>query len=93
MQEIREKYKDDNQKLVLEVRDIQVDIDRELIEDTVDWTKVEKLEKSKAEVKAQLAVSKLKMREEIEEKTGIDMPDFEGKGKRRGQKGGFGKRG
>ena len=72
--------------LVITLKEKDLAIDKELLADKINWTKVETLTKEKAAIESQLDVLRLKNRVEIKEKFGINVGGFgNGKGKMGGK--------
>lgn len=65
--------------LMISLQEKDLAIDKELLADKVNWTKVESLTKEKAAIESQLEVLRLKHQVEIKEKFGINVSGF-GKG-------------
>jgi Spy/CpxP family protein refolding chaperone len=62
--------------LILNLQEKDLAIDKELLADKVNWTKVESLTKEKAAIESQLEVLRLKHQVEIKEKFGINIGGF-----------------
>ena len=76
---IRAKYISDIEKLRLSVQEKRIAVEKLLLEEKIDWSKVEKAVQEEYAVKTQLKMIHLKMRTEIKTKIGVDFPD-RGKG-------------
>lgn len=76
---LREAHQKVTAPLVISLQEKDLAIDKELLADKVNWTKVESLTKEKAAIESQLEVLRLKNQVEIKEKFGINVGGF-GKG-------------
>ncbi len=65
--------------LMISLQEKDLAIDKELLADKINWTKVESLTKEKAAIESQLEVLRLKHQVEIKDKFGINVGGF-GKG-------------
>lgn len=72
---IRAKYISDIEKLRLSVQEKRIAVEKLLLEEKIDWSKVEKAVQEEYAVKTQLKMIHLKMRTEIKTKIGVDFPD------------------
>ncbi|MGM0508639.1 MAG: hypothetical protein ACQERZ_05675 [Fusobacteriota bacterium] len=74
LEELRKKIRDANDELILDLKSNNLEIQRLMIEDEINWIKVEKLLEEKAELEIKLELSRLKHREEVKEIIGEDFP-------------------
>ena len=71
---IRAKYISDIEKLRLSAQEKRIAVEKLLLEEKIDWNKVEKAVQDESAVRVQLKMIHLKMRTEIKAKTGVDFP-------------------
>ncbi|MBP6126133.1 MAG: hypothetical protein KA446_05640 [Leptotrichiaceae bacterium] len=76
---LREAHQKKTAPIIISLQEKELAIDKELLADKVNWTKVESLTKEKATIESQLDVLRLKNQVEIKEKFGINVGGF-GKG-------------
>ena len=76
---LREAHQKVAAPLILSLKEKDLAIDKELLADKPNWTKIETLTKEKANIESQLEVSRLKNGVEMKEKFGINVGGF-GKG-------------
>ena len=76
---LREAHQKKTAPIIISLQEKDLAIDKELLADKVNWTKVESLTKEKAAIESQLEVLRLKNQVEIKEKFGINVGGF-GKG-------------
>ncbi len=82
--EKREKMHEEMAPYRLDMEEINIGIQREMLNENPDWAKIEKLTKEKAEVKAEMEVLMLKNREEFGDKSLYFGKMHGGKGDKRG---------
>lgn len=70
VEKIIDKYSSDRNKIKIEIREKEIVVDKLMLEDKVDWTKVEKAVTDVSASHAKLRVLKLKERKEISQITG-----------------------
>ena len=73
---LREAHQKVTAPLIISLQEKDLAIDKELLADKVNWTKVESLTKEKAAIESQLEVLRLKNQVEIKEKFGINVGGF-----------------
>lgn len=86
---LREAHQKSMAPLYLNIQEKDVAIEKELLNKTPDWNKIETLTKEKATIESQIEILRLKNRSEMQEKFGDGFGGNFGQG--RGMKGGFGK--
>ena len=79
VEKIQKKYETDEKKLALEIKEKNIAVDKLLLEEKVDWTKVEKAVNDVSASKAKFRVLHLKKRTEMKQVLGDDF--FGGFGK------------
>lgn len=72
--------------VILNVKEKELAIQKELLADKINWTRVEALTKEKADIEAKLEVQRLKNQVEIKEKFGINVGGFGMKGQGKGMR-------
>lgn len=77
LKNLREIHKKSTELLVIELKEKDLAIAKELLADKTDWVKIEAIIKEKANVNAKLELQMLKNRVELKEKFGIKFPGFE----------------
>ncbi len=76
VENILKKYSSDRKKIFIEVQEKEIAIDKLLIEEKIDWNKVEKAVTELSTVKSKLKVLNLKQKFEISQITGDDFFRF-----------------
>jgi len=73
LNEFRVKQREMNQKEILEIKTLDLAIEKELLNEKIDWAKVEALNTEKFQKKSEMNLSCLKTKEEFEKKFGKDI--------------------
>lgn len=73
---LRETHQKAAAPLILSLKEKDLAIDKELLADKPNWTKIETLTKEKSNIESQLELQTLKNRVEIKEKFGIELCGF-----------------
>lgn len=70
LNELRLKHRSMNQKEILEIKTLDLAIEKELLNEKVDWAKIKELNTEKFQKKAEISLECLKNKEELQRKFG-----------------------
>ncbi|OQY09936.1 MAG: hypothetical protein B6I28_02060 [Fusobacteriia bacterium 4572_132] len=73
VEKLRAKKRDEGRKTNLEIKEKNIAIQKEMLEDNVDWSKVEKIQKEIEKLKTEQKIIRLKEKKEIEKILGDDI--------------------